>query len=55
MTLLQEGILSPDFYSIYVDLLLRLEISGKGCYYHAAFAAAQFYADDIAILAPSIN
>ena len=52
----QGGILSPDLYLIYVDdLLFRLETSGKGCFYHAAFAAAIFYADDMAILAPSIK
>ena len=52
----QGGILSPDFYSIYVDdLLLHLEATGKGCYYHRVFAAALFYADDIAILAPSMK
>ena len=52
----QGGILSPDFYSIHVDdLLLHLEATGKGCYYHRVFAAALFYADDIAILAPSIK
>ena len=52
----QGGILSPDFYSIYVDdLLLRLETSGKGCYIQRIFAAAIFYADDMAILSPSIK
>ena len=52
----QGGILSPDFYSIYVDdLLLELKRSGKGCYYDSYFAAALFYADDMAILAPSIR
>ena len=52
----QGGILSPDFYSIYVDdLLLQLEASSKGCYYYRVFAAALFYADDMAILAPSIK
>ena len=43
----QGGILSPDFYSIYVDdLLLRLESTGKGCHFYRVFAAALFYADD---------
>ena len=52
----QGGILSPDFYSIYVDdLLLRLESTGKGCHFHRVFAAALFYADDMAIMAPSIK
>ena len=52
----QGGILSPDLYSIYVDdLLLRLESTGKGCHLHKVFAAALFYADDMAIMAPSIK
>ena len=52
----QGGILSPDFYSIYVDdLLLRLQNAKKGCYFHNVFAAALFYADDMAILSPSIK
>ena len=52
----QGGILSPDFYSIYVDgLLSELKRSGKGCYFDSYFAAALFYADDMAILAPSIR
>ena len=52
----QGGILSPDFYSIYIDdLLSKLKQANKGCYYLANFAAALFYADDMAILAPSIR
>ena len=52
----QGGILSPDFYSIYVDdLIIQLKSSGKGCYFLAIFAAALFYADDMAILSPSIK
>ena len=52
----QGGILSPDFYSIYVDgLLTELQKSKKGCYYLNHFAAALFYADDMAILAPSVR
>ena len=52
----QGGILSPSFYCIYVDeLLSRLKNSGKGCHYLSKFAGALFYADDMAILAPSIR
>ena len=48
----QEGIFSPDFYSIYVDhLLLRLQNARKGCYFYV-LAAALFYADDMAIMSP---
>ena len=52
----QGGVLSPDFYCIYVDDLLDLlRKSGKGCYFLYYFAAALFYADDMAILAPSVK
>ena len=52
----QGGILSPDFYSIYVDdLLRRLEKLNKGCYFLRIFAAALFYADDMAMMAPSLK
>ena len=52
----QGGVLSPTFYSIYVDdLLIKLRASGKGCHFHAKFAAALFYADDMAIISPSIK
>ena len=48
--------MSPDSYCICVnDLLLRLKKLNKGCYYAGIFAAALFYADDMAILAPSIK
>ena len=52
----QGGVLSPDLYSIYVDdLIRRLTLLGKGCYVSGLFAAALFYADDMAIIAPSIK
>ena len=52
----QGGVLSPNFYSIYVDdLIKRILLTGIGCYYLSVFAAALFYADDMAILAPSIK
>ena len=52
----QGGILSPDFYSIYVDSLINiLKSSGVGCYIRDMFAAALFYADDMEILSPSIK
>ena len=53
---LTGGILSPNFYSIYVDdLLAKLKKSKKGCYVLGHFAATLFYADDMAILAPSLR
>ena len=52
----QGGVLSPDLYCIYVDELLSLlKQHRKGCYFFGIFAAASFYADDMAILAPSIR
>ena len=52
----QGGVLSPDLYSIYIDDLISiLRSSGVGCHYISAFAAAFFYADDMALLAPSLK
>ena len=52
----QGGVLSPDFYNIYVDELISiLQQAGVGCHFHQIFAAAIFYADDIAVLAPSVK
>ena len=52
----QGGVLSPDLYNIYVDELIRILMSsGLGCYVHELFAACQFYADDMCIVAPSIK
>ena len=52
----QGGSLSPTFYSIYVDELVGiLEASGVGCYYLNKFAAALIYADDMAVLLPSLK
>ena len=52
----QGGVLSPDLYSIYVDdLLITLKSLNKGCHFMNLFAAALFYADDMAIMAPSIK
>ena len=52
----QGGVLSPNLYSLYVDdLICILKSAGIGCYVRAIFAAALFYADDVAILAPSVK
>ena len=52
----QGGVLSPDFYSIYVDdLICILQRAGVGCFYLGVFAAAIFYADDMAVLSPSVK
>ena len=52
----QGGILSPDFYNLYVDELINiLRKSGVGCHISHVFAAAIFYADDMCVLAPSLR
>ena len=52
----QGGVLSPDFYCLYVNELINiLKSSGAGCYILDVFAAALIYADDMAVLAPSLK
>ena len=52
----QGGVLSPNFYCIYVDdLLLKLKSLQKGCHIQSRFAASFFYADDMCVIAPSIK
>ena len=52
----QGGILSPDFYCLYVeDLIAILKTKGVGCYILNVFIAALIYADDVALLAPSVK
>ena len=50
------GVLTPNFYNIYVDeLICILQSSGVGCHVRNIFAAALLYADDICILSPSLK
>ena len=52
----QGGVLSPNFYNIYVDGLIEiLRSSNVGCHIAQLFAAAIFYADDMSILSPSLK
>ena len=52
----QGGILSPDFYCLYVDdLILLLKSKNVGCYILGIFLAALIYADDVALISPSIK
>lgn len=52
----QGGVLSPDLYCLYVDELISILQSMRvGCYVRNIFAAAFFYADDMAVLAPSLK
>ena len=52
----QGGILSPDFYSIYVDDLVEiLSRTGIGCHIRNMFLSILMYADDMALMAPSLK
>ena len=52
----QGGILSPCFYCLYVDdLISKLHSLNVGCYVLEMFMALLLYADDMAILAPSVK
>ena len=52
----QGGVLSPGFYSLYVDdLIIKLQSLKVGCYVTGVFMAALLYADDMALLSPSIK
>ena len=49
----QGGVLSPYFFTIYVDdLIVRLRRLRNGCHISETFLAAIVYADDICLLAP---
>jgi len=52
----QGGVLSPTLFCIFFDELLRLlEDSGVGCYLGHRFMGALSYADDVALIAPTIT
>ena len=52
----QGGVLSPLFYSIYIDdLLEKLRKNGIGCHIGHHFAGAFGYADDIILLCPAVT
>ena len=52
----QGGVLSPTLFCIFFDELLRmLENSGVGCYLGHRFMGALSYADDVALIAPTIT
>ena len=51
----QGGVISPLLFSIYIDnLFLELRTSGLGCHVGLPYAGAFGYADDLALIAPSI-
>ena len=52
----QRGILSPILFTLYMDILfLKLKEKRIGCFIGDMFFMAICYADDIAILAPSLS
>ena len=52
----QGGVISPIFFSIYIDpLLLQLRNSGYCCHLNGVYMGALSYADDITLIAPSIG
>ena len=52
----QGGVISPIFFTIYIDpLLLQLRNSSYGCHLNGVYMGALSYADDIMLIAPSIG
>ena len=52
----QGGVISPLLFSCYIDnLFSQLQHSGLGCHVGLSYAGAFGYADDIALLAPSLQ
>ena len=52
----QGGVLSPLFYSIYIDdLLEKLKENGIGCHMGHHYVGVFGYADDIILLCPSVT
>ena len=50
----QGGILSPKFFSVYIDDLIKLlRKKGIGCHVLELFVACILFADDMALMAPS--
>ena len=51
----QGGVISPLLFSCYIDKLLSLlQNSGLGCHVGSSYAGSFGYADDIALLTPSM-
>ena len=52
----QGGVVSPLLFSCYIDnLFTQLQHSGLSCHLGSSYAGAFGYADDIALLAPSLQ
>ena len=51
----QCGIMSPILFIIYMDeLLIKLSMSGVGCYIGNTFCGSLGYADDVILLCPTL-
>ena len=52
----QGGVISPIFFSLYIDPLLdRLRRSGYGCHIKGVYMGALSYADDITICVQALG
>lgn len=52
----QGGVLSPQFFALFIDGVVKAVSSQRnGCYVHNVSVSIILYADDILLLAPSIN
>ena len=50
----QGGILSPDFFAVYInDLIIILKKMGIGCHMINFFIACILFADDMSLIAPT--
>ena len=50
----QGGILSPDFFAIYInDLIIMLKAVGIGCHLIELFIACLLFADNMLLIAPT--
>ena len=50
----QGGILSPDFFAVYInDLIIFLKSMGIGCHMINVFIACLLFADDMSLIAPT--
>ena len=52
----QGGVLSPDFYCLYIDDLALILVNLRiGCHIREVFLSVLLYADDMALVAPSLK
>lgn len=52
----QGGVMSPLLFTMYMDELLhRLKLSNAGCYVGNVYCGSLGYADDVVLMAPTVN